>query len=470
MDDRQLQAFIERVSQLKERRGEALSADEFESIALDVGLSEEDLRAARVEARAAQQRAAEFVERGMWAEAINELAMVLELLPHDLAPRLTLMQAHAARYEVHRDGRDRDRAEALARECIAREPRCDAAYDVLQKLKHEPPSFDRATSEPAPAPGRSARALFAAAVVVVVVGGLGALLWVSPGSDEPASPASLTASSPPAPAPAAKQPPPAPVSSDQATPVVLDQTPPSTQTTADRGHPSLPVDVRDDTDQGLEVEVLESVLKTYPEKSFFSLEGFVANPNANLELRELNAHLRLRDADGAVVNSESNRQLVSSISPPVRPDGRSPFRLSFEADPAAASATLNLTSAKTSPAPPSYPDPTPIDAGWEVAKDAQHKLSFWEREMSWRESTLGDPSGFLKGVLLVENGGKATIKNLKLRFNFVGEAGGVIGSTTAFAVSPLGVSLPPGQTRAFSLVAKTPVDYAGYQLLVESVR
>lgn len=141
MDEKIIQTYIERISNLEEKpRG--LTEEELQEIALEIGITPEELAKAQELSRLHAQRGERFLAHGHPEDAARAFEEALILRPGNESLRLQLGQCYLARYNttIVGDKADLERAEALFRGLIENNPRLDAAYlglSAVQKARKE---------------------------------------------------------------------------------------------------------------------------------------------------------------------------------------------------------------------------------------------------------------------------------------------------------------------------------------------
>jgi hypothetical protein len=469
MDDKSLNAFIERAARLAKSKSDRLTEADVRDIALEVGLSEEDLARAKREGQDHLERGREFMHRQRYGDAVAEFDEALALLPGRIEARVELANARAHRFLAHGNPMDRQRAEQLARECLEIDPSNDAAYNVLDLIEPDNVRQARAGAANAGAhspgsgagrSGNSAAVLFALAAVgtLLVLGG-GAVGWLlmSGDADHGGPPAeSEKVASPPAVVDE--------VSPEQASP----QTPPGTPTKpSTRGTRELQVDVTDRSGNGLGLEVRSSEMRPGSDNAFYRLKGLVLNEGDN-EIEEIKARVVFVDENGEALKSESGRRILSSHEPIMRPGGAHAFGLLLRGHPDARGLQLEYEWAKAVPTDGSYSPSTPIELHREAGQE-RWQLGAAEREMSWSERSFSD-DGFFRATFEMTNKGGGPIRSLKLKAEFYDAAGQLIGQDETYVVTSSEPPLLPGETRPVSVLETTSADYDHYRLVVASIK
>src|SRR5688572_23528065 len=106
-----LDSYVERLLALKSAEDDDLDAAELREIALELGLSEEDLENADAAASKYLKRGQGFAEHDRWDDAIAELTNAMALQPQRPEVLFALADAHAERWRVQRRSADRSAAD-----------------------------------------------------------------------------------------------------------------------------------------------------------------------------------------------------------------------------------------------------------------------------------------------------------------------------------------------------------------------
>jgi tetratricopeptide (TPR) repeat protein len=125
MADEKLTRYLAAVDAVRASRNEAVSPDTQAQIARELGMSDEDLAAARAEGEKDLSQALGFLRHGSPREALRALQEADALLPDDLRVASALMKAHA-------ELGDRKAAAVAARRCLELDPTHDPAFRVLR--------------------------------------------------------------------------------------------------------------------------------------------------------------------------------------------------------------------------------------------------------------------------------------------------------------------------------------------------
>ena len=126
-----LSRYLEAVEKVRAQRTQALDAATRGEIARELGMSDEDLAAARAEGERDLERGLGFLRHESWAEALVALNEADALLPDDLRVLSAIARAHAGK-------RDRQAAAAAARRCLEVDPKHEPSFRLLKSLEERP--------------------------------------------------------------------------------------------------------------------------------------------------------------------------------------------------------------------------------------------------------------------------------------------------------------------------------------------
>lgn len=433
-----LDAYIQRVVALKAERRAVPSEEELREIALEIGLSESDLAAVDQAAEDHFQRGQGFLEHRRLDDAITDLSEAVALSPRRREWMHILAVAHADRWIANRDFADRDRAEALARECLEIDPRHEASFEVLNRL-------DQPSSLSTPAARSNAVIAIAMSALLLTVLVASLVLWRSSPKPETsaAAPPATTGAAEPAAEPSITAP------SELDIPLRLD---PGT------------------TGLSLELESRQARLKTYSNgKSFLTLNSILHN-RGDSELDKLGARLDLLAADGAVVASET-LEALSSADPVLRPGDAHALHHLRETSASIRQARFVVETVDHHPAATSYAPGEPLDFAWSAERPADLEIEL--RRRSYRFSARSFPrdgSGYFDLVLEVENTSQRTIRGLKIKVEIHGPEGRWTAPKENHVVLSSGPALRPGEVRLERLLQDVEEEPEGYELYVVEVR
>lgn len=414
-----LKAYIARILAVKADRSADLSADDLRAIALDLGLSEDDLAAGRAEAERYHQRGMGFLRHRRWADAVEELKAASALAPDRLDVCHALASAHAGRWHQDRHPVDRDAAEALARRCL------DLAPD------HEP-SFVLLNALDAPARSGSPRrwlkpALLLGISLVSLAGAMAA--W----DRRPATVSAVPASTAARPAPLVE------------VPVSL---------------------VADAKAAGIRLDARLSQLANYETSSYYKQAIALTNTGAT-EWQTLTLQAEYLDADGAVIAQKPVTALANHKAS-VRPGDVHLFNDLQRTTPRLQQVRLRVLVRQEVPIKAAKLVPRPLEATWATAAPAGVKLAFRERSGAVSRNAMFS-TVYVKPVVEIENTGSVTVKTLRMAISLYDAGNKLLGTWEHLAVSGEGMSLPPGETRLDNWIEQAPTSYHHYRLRVVEV-
>ncbi|MEM7584101.1 MAG: hypothetical protein AAF560_12010 [Acidobacteriota bacterium] len=423
-DPTTLDAYIERVMTLRDERRSTPTDDERRQIALDLGLSEEDLAGVEQAADDHFVRGSGFLEHRRFDDAVTELGEAVALAPRRVERLHALSQAHLGRWQERRDVADRDRAEILARECLELDPQHAASFEVLNQLDTRSP---RAVSRPT---GSSRKTMAGLALLALLGLGLLTFMRASEDADEPVSPSPATE------------------------PAVSESTPdapdiePASEPVSGTQELDLPVElVAGSTGLDLELEPRLSRLKNYSNgSSFWTLNAILTQRGAS-ELDTLSARLELLDAEGQVVSQETV-ELLNRAAPTLRPGDSHALHLLRETSGDVSRARLVAEAITEQPAAASYADAAPVEFTWRADRPADLEIAVRERSRRFSENRfLQNAKGYFDVVLEVENTSQRTLRRLKLAAEITGPGEAWTAEEENHVVLSSGPAMRPGEVR-----------------------
>ncbi len=438
-----LSTYLKRVMALKDERRGTPSEEELKAVAREIGLSDEDLAAIDQAAEDHAARGQGYLEHGRFSDAITELEEAVGVAPRRVEWLHDLSRAYVGRWREGGEAadRDRDRAEALARECLELDPHHAASYEVLNEL-------DRSPS--ASSPGKRTAAvitLFAAAMLLTVVIA-GTVLWntaedVGAPSVEAPVPEAVNA-----PVPVTSK----PVGNESAAreldvPVTLD--PGSTGVV-------LGLDPR-----------LSRLVAYGSGQSFYTLNAILSNRGAS-ELDKLGLRLELLDDGGTVVDS-ATFEAPNKAAPVLRPGDAHAFHHLEQTAASARAARLVVEIVEQNPAASSYAAAAPLDFEWRAERPADLEIALRERSRRFSENAFGkDGGGYFDLVVEIENTGERTIRGLKLEAEITGSGWTV--PEEGHVVVASGPALHPGEVRLKRFIEKVEGRPDGCRMFVVAVQ
>ncbi len=392
-------------------------------MALDVGLTEDDLLAAEAHATEELQRGRNFLQSGLIDDAITSLQEAASLRPHDADALRALAAALQARWGRTGRDADADEAERVLRQLILVSPAERKAYDDLAALRRQ---RDGDVLAPPAAVARRTRSVVvaAAAVCVLIAGGAVAFILVKA----------------PAPQPARGQ---------------LASPSGSTSAPAPEREPSrdLPVSLEVDGDlAGLTLDIQKSRLDVYDDSTWYRLTGELFNGAAS-ELHELQVKVEILDEEGAVIAAEHETWLSDSEPPARRGDRRAVEVLTQDVTPAARSVRLSRHLATLQPGAAQYPEAPVMPLLWAVPKPGAADLVLRERHR--QESEHFDHDWAYTLTFEVENTGQVAFTHLEIEVRFYDADGDRIAVDYTHVATTSGPALRPGRTWVDSIIEIT---------------
>ncbi|MDX9724609.1 MAG: protein kinase, partial [Myxococcota bacterium] len=134
MENDVVQRYLSRLDAEKARRNAMLTQDDRRGIALDLGMSREELLAAEEAAEAYWTRGEGYLEHQLWDDAIEQLTNAFELSPERVEILFSLARAHHGRWQAKGAKKDAIEAQRIARRCIDIDPRHPEAFKLLAEL------------------------------------------------------------------------------------------------------------------------------------------------------------------------------------------------------------------------------------------------------------------------------------------------------------------------------------------------
>jgi hypothetical protein len=143
-----LRKYIERLTALRGEEGRHIELADMKEVARELGMSEDDIAAADLAAKAHRDRGLRHLQHRRWDDAVTELREAMALDPMSIEILHPLATAHKERWRATGSQSDRKRASELASRTIAIDPAHDASYLLLNELD-EPRRPKAAETSPA---------------------------------------------------------------------------------------------------------------------------------------------------------------------------------------------------------------------------------------------------------------------------------------------------------------------------------
>lgn len=447
-----LATYLKRVMALKEERRRTPSEEELKSVAREIGLSEEDLAAIDQAAADHALRGQGFLDHRRFDDAITELEEAVSIAPRRVEWLHALAQAHLGRWQQVRDGVNRDRAEALARECLEIDPHHAASFEVLNELEGD--------ASDVPSSGKRNAVLLTlfsvAMLLTVVVGGI--VLWHTVGDS--AAPALETESKPTSSEPLSSE-----AQSSESAP---SESAPNEAAAEERDIPITLDAGSTGVVLGLDTRLSRRVSYSSGQ-SFYTLNAILQNRGVT-ELDKLGMRLELLDDTGKVVDHHTFDAL-SKATPVLRPGDAQALHQLKETSRTASTARLMVEIVEQNPAARVYATAVPVDFDWRVERTPDLEITLRERSYRFSENALPkDGSGYFDTVIEIENTGERTLRALKLEAEIVGPDGAWTATDTNHVVVVSGPTMRPGEVRLERFIEKVEARPSGYRLSVVAVQ
>ena len=144
--DDKLAHFATRVVALQEERQATVDEDTMRQVALELGMSDEDILRAKAEGETRKQRARTLRSQSLVDEAIEELETVHAFNPLDADGTLMLADALFVRARKKADAQELVRARQLCLEVIQAAPANTDAAALLNAIKNNPAETQKAST------------------------------------------------------------------------------------------------------------------------------------------------------------------------------------------------------------------------------------------------------------------------------------------------------------------------------------
>jgi tetratricopeptide (TPR) repeat protein len=126
------------VTRQEQQKAEVLDEETMKAVALELGMSEDELLAARAEGEARKQRARTLRQQGLVDEAVVELESAHAFSPLDLEASAMLADALVKRGRKNDDDADLQRARAICLAVLQAAPTHRDAASLLNVIKNNP--------------------------------------------------------------------------------------------------------------------------------------------------------------------------------------------------------------------------------------------------------------------------------------------------------------------------------------------
>ncbi len=435
--DEILMQYLSKVGELQKNRSKALPAEELRSIAQELGLSPEDLKAAEQSAKDHLARGQGFLKHGLLDDALKELKNALALSPYDQETMLLVAEAHLQRWHKKRHLPDKNEADRLAREVLAEAPENERAFGVLKRLD-------------APPKRTKLFAALAGSAALCLLGGGSVALLNSREAPPPPNVQSLVTLPPKAPLPA-KTPPPAQPKAQPA--AVSGEIPrfegPKVAVKSEDGGLEVLFFPSSELSE-LKLQLVQSEHKVYPDSSFYELKALVKN-DTGYELSTTKAQMVFLDKQGRLI-TKSNTDLIASYHGGLRPKDLIPFHRLERVTKELGQVWLYVHNKKKKRAPKRYAAAKPLKVVWDVPRPEHLNPKFWVRSVD-QHSSFGSKI-FHQVNVHVENKGEAAIEYLKLEKRLY-KGGTLIEAKQSYVISSSDPSMRSGQSWSDAMLSIT---------------
>lgn len=427
-----LNNYIRFLVEQRDRRNQELNPEEMQRIALEMGLSEHDLKQAEQIAHDHHVRAQNFMRHQRYQDAADELKQAAPLLSRDVALHLDLANCYLGL-------NDPEQAEHWARYCLQLDPSSQEAVALLNQIDHHQGRGQ------VPAKKKARTGLFVAlgtiGCLVPLIGIIGFVAFQN--STVP--------------------PPPTPTPTTTTTPNKSTQPTPATAATVDDRFRDIPL-----TLSGTEHLVLErphSRLSNY-DRSFYRMNALLRNTSEQ-DFVEIRARLHLRNQDGTDLVIKDLTPFRKSSGAYVEPGEAIAVSFTTHAKKEVTAAELILTVADQQPHSQLY-ESKPIEFQWAVQKPDLVKLEISERRRTVRE--LYNKRESIRLSLDFTNRSPSPLAVLKFELDIRDADGKLLINRLGHVVSQSHPTLLAGESRAYHLVGVYDGKMADYRVRITEVQ
>ncbi len=442
MDQKTLERYISRVIQLQEERSERLDEAELESIALDLGLSLDELRQS---VAAHLQRGRGYMKQSLWDDAIKELREAESLAPGNVEVVMTLAEAHAQRWAASDFVDDKSHAQKLARAALDLDPNHQPAFELLGRLERGPEAAGASKGTGAAA-GVILGIGFGGVVLLTLLGGIVGWFVLST-RDEP----NVIVKEVIAP----------PVTVE--TPAEIDESGSVQPSGGEPGSRDLELQIAGPAADQLELDVRKSRLDVYENSSFYTLRAVLKNVGSQ-EIEKIETVIELLDDSGETLHRD-DPSLLWGYQPAIRPGDLSPVNLTQRASPAVSGVRLTIKLIDGTPGAKSYPPSQVIEPKMGAKFPAHLSVEVRERKAGFRPSGSSG-KGYFKAEFEVKNTSDAAIKKMKLQLDLYSKDGKLLETKTGILAYSMTPSIHPGETWLEGFIAQVESSYDRYELTI----
>lgn len=430
--------YIERVFELRQTPQQSFGQSDLDAIALDLGLSSDELAAIQQQVDQDVDRARHLLTYDRWDDALACLETPITLRPFD--PELLYLKAkiYADRYYRDRNPSDLATAQTIAHQCLALQADYTPGLKLVQRLDQTPPTVGRGWRVP----------VVLSLTVTPLIGLILFSLWITTaGSGDSPTPTPPIAS-PDLPT----EPEPAPEGNTQSALGVTDEV-------------DIPVEFAPTgTAQGIQIDPRLSRLNNYPDSSFYTLQAVLVN-QTRTELRGLKLKVEYLDASGRAIAADSIDALPD-YNAPLRPQDQATFDLIHESQPTLARLRLTVQTLDQTPAAQQYPVAKPVEVLWAFEPPPTLQFQIRQRSEQLRNSSLSPGQAYHEAIFEVTNTGEVAITRLKLQLILYDSQGHQQVVKDVLAIYGRDAPLLPHETRVEKTLTEVSSDYARYTLTV----
>lgn len=430
-DQDPLNSYIRFLCEQRDRRDQELSREEMQRIALDMGLSEDDLHQAEQIAHDHHVRAQNFMRWQRYQDAVDELKQAAPLLSRDVPLHLDLARCYLGL-------NDPKQAEHWARYCLQLDPSTQEAVALLNQIDHSQGRGQVAVKK------KSRAGLFVAlgamGCLIPLIGIIGIVTFQG-----------NTVQPPPAPTP---------TPTTTSTPRKAGTAP----VTLDDKHRDIPL-----TMSGAEHLVLErphSRLNNYTKSSFYKMTAVLRN-TSDQDFVEIRARLYLRNQAGQDLVIKDLTPFRKMNGAYVEPGEAIPVSYTAHAKTEVASAELVIRIADQEPHSQLYQS-KPIEFQWAVQKPDLAELAISERRRTMRE--LFNKRESMRLSLVFTNRSPSPLALVKFELDVFDAEGKLLTNRNGYAVSQAQPTILAGESRAYHMACVYDGKMADYRVRIIEIQ
>ncbi|MCS6905596.1 MAG: hypothetical protein RML72_08520 [Bacteroidia bacterium] len=130
-----LQSYIQKILSIQEERNYAITEEDLNKIALDLGLNEKDLAEIEKSFMGHWKRGSNFAKHNRFDDAIQELLVASALKPLHPEPYYELALAFQKKWLISGKVEDKEQAEYYAKRCLLLAPEHEKTYQLLSEIE-----------------------------------------------------------------------------------------------------------------------------------------------------------------------------------------------------------------------------------------------------------------------------------------------------------------------------------------------